>query len=143
MTTVGRVVALCRYPVKSMAAEPLDGVEVSWHGLAGDRRWAFIRDGQVRSDFPWLTIRERPEMAHYRRPAAPYRGAEPDRPRMRSPGGDRMRPGSGAMQLTYNKHPLYYLAAGTAAGQDHGQGSTAFGAGWHVVNVQGAKIDND
>jgi uncharacterized protein YcbX len=43
MTGVGRVVALWRYPVKSMAAEQLDGVEVSWFGLAGDRRWAFIR----------------------------------------------------------------------------------------------------
>jgi uncharacterized protein len=75
MSVVGRVAALWRYPVKSMAAEELDAVEVSWHGLAGDRRWAFIRDGQVRSGFPWLTIRERPEMAHYR-----PRFAEPDRP---------------------------------------------------------------
>ena len=75
MTVAGRVVALWRYPVKSMAAEELDGVEVSWHGLAGDRRWAFIRDGQVRSGFPWLTIRERPELAHYR-----PRFTEPDRP---------------------------------------------------------------
>jgi len=66
MTVVGRVVALRRYPVKSMAPEELDGAEVSWHGLAGDRRWAFVRDGQVRSGFPWLTIRERPEMARYR-----------------------------------------------------------------------------
>jgi MOSC domain-containing protein len=66
MTVVGRVVALWRYPVKSMAAEELDGTEVSWHGLAGDRRWAFIRDGQVRSGFPWLTMRERPELARYR-----------------------------------------------------------------------------
>jgi MOSC domain-containing protein len=75
MTVVGRVAALWRYPVKSMAAEDLDGVEVSWHGLAGDRRWAFVRDGQVRSGFPWLTIRERPELARYR-----PRFAEPDRP---------------------------------------------------------------
>ena len=75
MTVVGHVAALWRYPVKSMAGEELDGVEVSWHGLAGDRRWAFIRDGQVRSGFPWLTIRERPELAHYR-----PRFAEPDRP---------------------------------------------------------------
>ena len=66
MTAVGRVAALWRYPVKSMAAEELDSAEVSWHGLAGDRRWAFIRDGQVRSGFPWLTIREQPELAHYR-----------------------------------------------------------------------------
>jgi len=47
MTVVGHVAALWRYPVKSMQAEALDAVEVSWHGLAGDRRWAFIRDGQV------------------------------------------------------------------------------------------------
>src|SRR5215470_18658981 len=75
MTVIGRVAALRRYPVKSMSAEELDGAEVSWHGLAGDRRWAFIRDGQVRSGFPWLTIRERPELAHYR-----PRFADPDRP---------------------------------------------------------------
>ncbi len=75
MTVVGRVAALWRYPVKSMAAEDLDGVEVSWHGLAGDRRWAFIRGGQERSGFPWLTIRARPELAHYR-----PRVAEPARP---------------------------------------------------------------
>ena len=75
MTVVGRVAALFRYPVKSMAPEELDRVEVSWHGLAGDRRWAFIRAGQVRSGFPWLTIRQRPELARYR-----PRFAEPDRP---------------------------------------------------------------
>jgi uncharacterized protein YcbX len=75
MTVVGHVAGLWRYPVKSMAAEQADSAEVSWNGLAGDRRWAFIRDGQVRSGFPWLTIRERPEMARYR-----PRFAEPGRP---------------------------------------------------------------
>lgn len=63
---VGRVVGLWRYPVKSMAAEALTGVEVSWHGFAGDRRWAFIRNGMTQSGFPWLTIREREDMSHYR-----------------------------------------------------------------------------
>lgn len=62
---VGRVVGLWRYPVKSMAAEPLAEVEVSWHGFAGDRRWAFIRDGVPQSGFPWLTLRERADMSHY------------------------------------------------------------------------------
>jgi uncharacterized protein len=75
MTVVGRLAGVWRYPVKSMAPEELDGVEVSWHGLAGDRRWAFIRGGQERSGFPWLTIREHPELAHYR-----PRFADPDRP---------------------------------------------------------------
>jgi uncharacterized protein YcbX len=71
-----------------MAAEHLDAADVSWHGLAGDRRWAFIRDGQVRSGFPWLTIREQPELAHYR-----PRFADPERPDasltlVRTPSGD-------------------------------------------------------
>lgn len=35
---------------------------VSWHGFAGDRRWAFIRPGVERSGFPWLTIREKPDL---------------------------------------------------------------------------------
>jgi len=75
MTEVGRVAALWRYPVKSMAAEPLGEVEVSWAGLAGDRRWAFVRAGVERSGFPWLTIRERADMHHYR-----PRFLEPERP---------------------------------------------------------------
>ena len=54
---VGRVSGLWRYPVKSMAGEALAQADVSWHGFAGDRRWAFVRPGIVRSDFPWLTIR--------------------------------------------------------------------------------------
>ena len=62
---VGRVKALWRYPVKSMGAESLSQAEVSWHGVAGDRRWAFVRDGMVRSGFPWLTIRERADLSHY------------------------------------------------------------------------------
>jgi uncharacterized protein YcbX len=72
---VGRVVGLWRYPVKSMAAEPLAAGDVSWHGFAGDRRWAFIREGVVQSGFPWLTLRERGDMGHYR-PSF----IEPDRP---------------------------------------------------------------
>ena len=63
---VGHIAGLWRYPVKSMAGEALPSVEVSWHGLAGDRRWAFIRDGLVNSGFPWLTLRERSEMSAYR-----------------------------------------------------------------------------
>ena len=63
---VGRVVGLWRYPVKSMGAETLAEVDVSWYGLAGDRRWAFIRNGVAQSGFPWLTLREREDMSHYR-----------------------------------------------------------------------------
>lgn len=62
---VGTLVGLWRYPVKSMAAEPLAEAEVGWHGLAGDRRWAFIRPGAERSGFPWLTLRERETMRRF------------------------------------------------------------------------------
>src|SRR5690348_8381947 len=63
---VGRVAGLWRYPVKSMAGESLEAADVSWHGLAGDRRWAFVRPDMPRSGFPWLTARERPDMSRYR-----------------------------------------------------------------------------
>lgn len=64
-TVVGRVVGLWRYPVKSMGAEALTQVDVTWHGVAGDRRWAFVRDDVPDSGFPWLTLRERGDMSHY------------------------------------------------------------------------------
>jgi len=66
VAAVGRVASLWRYPVKSMGSESLDAVDVSWHGLAGDRRFAFVRDGLERSGFPYLTIRERSDMAGFR-----------------------------------------------------------------------------
>jgi uncharacterized protein YcbX len=72
---IGTVAALFRYPVKSMSAESLDAVDVDWNGFAGDRRWAFVRGDQIRSGFPWLTIRENPKMWHYQ-----PRFVEPDRP---------------------------------------------------------------
>lgn len=62
---VGRVVGLWRYPVKSMGAEALKEADVDWNGLVGDRRWAFVRSDKVRSGFPWLTLRDCPDMAQY------------------------------------------------------------------------------
>ena len=87
---VGRLVGLWRYPVKSMAAEALERADVGWHGLAGDRRWAFVRDGMAQSDFPWLTIRQNAGMWRYR-----PRFAEPDRPDasrtlVQTPAGDEL-----------------------------------------------------
>ena len=71
---VGRVLGLWRYPVKSMSPQELTDVEVSWHGLAGDRRWAFVRSG-VMSGFPWFTLREHNTMNDYQ-PSF----VDPDRP---------------------------------------------------------------
>ncbi|MDA1349015.1 MAG: MOSC domain-containing protein [Chloroflexi bacterium] len=63
---VGRVVGLWRYPVKSMGAEVLPEADISWDGVVGDRRWAFIRDANSHNGFPWLTLRDRADMASYR-----------------------------------------------------------------------------
>lgn len=62
---VGRVAAVLRYPVKSMAAEAVKDVDVSWHGLSGDRRWAFVRPGLPGNGFPWLTLRQRNDLSTY------------------------------------------------------------------------------
>src|SRR5918994_1694043 len=75
---VGRIVALWRYPVKSMAGEPLEAADVSWHGLAGDRRWAFIRAGLERSNFPWLTIRDMRMRVDKRDPRCVLVNVDPD-----------------------------------------------------------------
>ncbi len=75
LAEVGRVSALYRYPVKSMRSESLDSIEVGWNGFIGDRRWAFVREGKSQSNFPWLTIREAPEMWSYT-----PRFHEPDKP---------------------------------------------------------------
>lgn len=75
---VGRVAALNRYPVKSMAGEALAVAEVDWQGIEGDRQYAFVRSANG-TRFPWLTAREVPAMllhrARFADPAAPKRSS--------------------------------------------------------------------
>src|SRR3569833_469356 len=51
---IGRIEALFRYPVKSMAGESLSSIEMGWNGFEGDRRFALHKTGDT-SAFPWLT----------------------------------------------------------------------------------------
>ena len=62
---IGRVIALYRYPVKSMAGEPLDSATLGWHGFTGDRRFAFIRVGN-QTGFPWLSASKLPQLICYK-----------------------------------------------------------------------------
>ena len=62
---VGIVTGIWRYPVKSMAAEALTSGYLSWTGVAGDRKWAFVRPESAANGFPWHTIRENPAMSAY------------------------------------------------------------------------------
>jgi uncharacterized protein len=64
-TPAGVITGLWRYPVKSMAGESLASAQLSWAGVAGDRRWAFVRSASSTNGFPWHTIRENPAMSMY------------------------------------------------------------------------------
>lgn len=61
---LGHVAAIVRYPVKSMAGTPIDSAFLGWHGLEGDRRFAFRRPGDT-TGFPWLTASRLPELILY------------------------------------------------------------------------------
>lgn len=51
---IGQIEALFRYPVKSMRGEQLEAAAMGWHGIEGDRRFAFRRLAK-RGGMPWLT----------------------------------------------------------------------------------------
>ncbi|HKD21018.1 MAG TPA: MOSC domain-containing protein [Rhizomicrobium sp.] len=58
---VGYVQDLVRYPVKSMAGVTANAAHLGWHGLDGDRRFAFRRVG-VNNGFPWLSASRLPDL---------------------------------------------------------------------------------
>jgi uncharacterized protein YcbX len=64
MKELGHVCELVRYPVKSMAGTVTESAFLGWHGLAGDRRFAFRRLGDD-SGFPWLNASRVPELLLY------------------------------------------------------------------------------
>ena len=86
MTEVGRVRAIYRYPVKSMAGELMPSAQLGWHGLDGDRRMAFRRSG-IRTGMPWLTAGKLPSLITY----VPLRDADDALPtRVRTPNGEEL-----------------------------------------------------
>lgn len=46
----------------------------------------------------------------------------------------------GTTEVTYHGHPLYYYAGDAKSGDVNGQGVTAFGAKWYVVNATGDPV---
>lgn len=74
-TLVGRVAALSRYPVKSMAADPVDRLPITKAGLLGDRNYAFVKPRLA--SFPWFTARDYPPLLRYT-----PRYSRPDNPRI-------------------------------------------------------------
>jgi uncharacterized protein YcbX len=62
---LGRISAIFRYPVKSMAGELLDVARLGWYGIEGDRRLA-VRSLADKSEFPWLTASKLPQLLLYK-----------------------------------------------------------------------------
>ena len=80
MIEIGQIKQIYRYPVKSMAGEELTSAELGWHGIKGDRRFAFMRMGTM-SDFPWLTASKMPDLIRYK--AYHSNGNNPSSPTVR------------------------------------------------------------
>src|SRR5687767_15232852 len=84
---LGRISGIFRYPVKSMAGESLDDARLGWHGIEGDRRFAFRRLND-KSDFPWLTASKLPELILYKPFGLDSSNAELKPTHVRAPGGE-------------------------------------------------------
>ena len=65
MELLGTIREIYRYPVKSMAGEAQRVATIGWHGLDGDRRFAFRRTGDT-SGFPWLSASKLPALLCHR-----------------------------------------------------------------------------
>src|SRR5690242_6151786 len=61
---LGVVHQVVRYPVKSMSGIATESAFLGWHGLQGDRRFAFRRLNDD-SGFPWLSASRLPELLLY------------------------------------------------------------------------------
>lgn len=83
---IGHIDQLVRYPVKSMAGVPTDSAFLGWHGLQGDRRFAFRRLND-KSDFPWLSASKLPELLLYQPLEVDENAEEPLPTQVRTPEG--------------------------------------------------------
>jgi uncharacterized protein YcbX len=125
---MARVTQLWRYPVKSMAGEPLEQADVYWHGIRGDRRYALVQPDLTHSDFPWLTIRERAELVGYRPRLLTPERPDASRVAVRTPGGEELdmdelasRFQAHAIKLNrgaFDSAPLSLISVGTLGGLD-------------------------
>ncbi len=86
MKLIGHIRELVRYPIKSMAGTPAESAFLGWHGLDGDRRFAFRRIGE-QSGFPWLSASRLPELLLYRPVGLDESSGEPLPTHVRTPSG--------------------------------------------------------
>ena len=89
MNPVGRILEIARYPVKSMAGIVTESAVLGWHGLEGDRRFAFRRLGDG-GGFPWLSASHLPDLQLYRPDGLDESGGEPLPTHVRTPDESRL-----------------------------------------------------
>ena len=94
---VGYVHELVRYPVKSMAGVATKSALLGWHGLQGDRRFAFRRLHD-NSGFPWLSASRLPELLLYQPLGLDENADEPAPTHVRTPEGIDLAIGSAELQ---------------------------------------------
>ena len=97
MIQVGYVRELVRYPVKSMAGIATESAFLGWHGLQGDRRFAFRRLND-NSGFPWLSASRLPELLLYQPIGLDQNAEEPVPSHVRTPAGVSLALGSAELQ---------------------------------------------
>lgn len=83
---LGRICEIVRYPVKSMAGVATESAFLGWHGLEGDRRFAFRRLDD-NSGFPWLSASRLPQLVLYQPIALDRSNGEPVATHVRTPSG--------------------------------------------------------
>src|SRR5262245_36645499 len=86
MVQLGHVCEIVRYPVKSMAGTATESAFLGWHGLEGDRRFAFRRVGDD-GGFPWLSASRLPELLLYQPVGLDESTGEPLPTHVRTPAG--------------------------------------------------------
>ena len=94
---LGRVHEVVRYPVKSMAGVATESAFLGWHGLEGDRRFAFRRLND-NSGFPWLSASRLPELLLYQPIGLDENADELAPTHVRTPEGNSVALGSAELQ---------------------------------------------
>ena len=89
MVEIGHVFEIVRYPVKSMAGIAAESAFLGWHGLDGDRRFAFRRL-ETNSSFPWLSASRLPELLRYQPGGLDDSSGEPLPAYVQTPAGEKL-----------------------------------------------------
>ncbi len=96
---LGHIHQLVRYPIKSMAGVATETTFLGWHGLEGDRRYAFRRLDE-KGGFPWLTASKLPELLLYHPIGLEDVGSEPLPTHVRTPEGNILEIGGKDLQTS-------------------------------------------